>query len=138
MRKDREATQSTVEVSWKHPALRLDTASSLRKQLVLDLFESCLDSRLVKLCRQSDPPFISASASSADLVQPVKLTGVAAAFEGRNELKALRALLVEFARIRLYGFSQGEFASARAKVLADVEQHWLEREQQYCNEISEE
>jgi hypothetical protein len=50
----------------------------------------------------------------------------------------LQALLMELARIRKFGFSEREVQIARAKLMADIESAYLERDQSYATDVREE
>jgi len=49
-----------------------------------------------------------------------------------------QTLLTEMARIRAHGFSEREVAIARAKLMADIESSYLEREQSYATDVRDE
>jgi len=50
----------------------------------------------------------------------------------------LQALLTELARIRKFGFSPREVEIAQAKLMADIESAYLERDQSYSTDVREE
>jgi len=50
----------------------------------------------------------------------------------------LQALLTELARIRRFGFSPREVEIAQAKLMADIESAYLERDQSYSTDVREE
>ncbi len=74
------------------------------------IFENTLCSRLFKLARSDDPPFINAGASQEPLTRTVQSnTLTALALDGPGAaVRALETLLVEVARVRLHGFHQKE------------------------------
>ena len=45
---------------------------------------------------------------------------------------------MELARIRKFGFSEREVQIARAKLMADIESAYLERDQSYATDVREE
>ena len=49
-----------------------------------------------------------------------------------------QALLTEVARIRQHGFSEREVKIAAAKLMADIESAYLERDQVYSTDVREE
>ena len=60
---ERQLTDSTVAVSWTHPASPLACAADFARTLAEDLFCSCLNQRLFRIARRREPPFYSASVS---------------------------------------------------------------------------
>ena len=56
----------------------------------------------------------------------------------QQQFRGLQALLTELARIRRYGFSPREVEIAQAKLMADIESAYLERDQSYSTDVREE
>ena len=70
--------------------------------------------------------------------RPVQSSLLNATCQEGATLRALRALLEEVARVRLFGFSERELRIARAKMMADVETNYLERHQAYSTDARDE
>mmetsp|Transcript_12208 Transcript_12208/g.26250 ORF Transcript_12208/g.26250 Transcript_12208/m.26250 type:complete len:1102 (+) Transcript_12208:74-3379(+) len=135
---DKEAQDSTVFVSFKHPRSKTTTPAEFLEHLLDLLFEVALAGRLFKLSRLVDPPFVMASAAEEPLtstIQSFVLTAVA--LEGCT-LRALETLLTEVARVRLHGFTKREIERALREMRAEIENTFLERDQGYCWDIRDE
>lgn len=125
---DPEQTATVVELLHFVPARRLETVGDYRAALVDQLYVQLLNARLRELTRRPGAPFLAGLAFQGGFVRPVDAYGLAAVAPEGGVPRALEALLMEAARIRAHGFTETEFARARADLLRAYEQAYRERE----------
>jgi len=134
---DKEATNTMVRVSYKHDAIA-DADKNLgfmRTQLVRSFINSMLSMRLNEIARSENPPFIFAGSYYG------RYTATRDAFNGiaqssdNNSLKALTSLLTEIQRMKLYGFTQGEYDRARAEFMRGLDSRYMDRDKRKNREL---
>ena len=135
---DKETTTSRVYVNFSYPCMPLKSAKDFRELLKIELFEHVLNSRFFKISRGRNPPFYTASASTDRPVKPIDNFVVAAACPEGQVLVALERLLLELARLRMYGISERELKLAKSKLLAEAESTFIEREQSHSEDVRDE
>ncbi|KAL2635876.1 hypothetical protein R1flu_007355 [Riccia fluitans] len=124
-----EAGGSAVTISCKMPSSDVKTIADYRHMLAEGMFHNALTQRFFKISRNQDPPFFSCSAASEGYVRPVKSYIMSASCKEKGTLQALESMLIEVARVRLYGFSEREIALERAYLMSDIESAYLEKDQ---------
>jgi zinc protease len=134
---DKEATATLVTVSFKHNAIK-DSAKNLgymRLQLVRYFINSMLGMRLNELARSQNPPFMFAGSNYT------RYTATKDAFSGfaqaanNNALKALTAMLTEIQRMKLYGFTAGEYDRAKAEFMRNLDSRYMDRDKRKNREL---
>ena len=135
---DREATKTSVTVTFKYEASECATPSGFFTKTVEDSFKLALDNRLYKIMRKADPPFFSAACSIEEATRTTTIFSLQIVCEEGKAKQGLEAGLRELTRARLHGFSEQELRIAGAKQLADAEQLFVERDQTYCTSLRDE
>ncbi|KAK9846440.1 hypothetical protein WJX81_003803 [Elliptochloris bilobata] len=130
---DKEVQQSSVYVSFKHPAPRLCTPADYQAHLCAAMFHNALNQRLFRMSRQTDPPFYSAQVASEPVCKSVEIHAFSASAAEGKTLEALEAVLVELARVRLHGFTEREIRAAAQVQMAENESLFTERDQEYSD-----
>ncbi|GAB2292506.1 hypothetical protein Dimus_026742 [Dionaea muscipula] len=133
-----EAAGSAVMVSCKMPVTELKTVKDYRDLIVESMFLQALNQRLFKISRRKDPPYFSCSAAQDTLARPMKVYVISSSCKERGTIEALESILVELARIRLYGFSDRETSIVRALLMSEVESAYLERDQMQSTSLRDE
>jgi predicted Zn-dependent peptidase len=135
---ERALTDSTVQLSFKSARAPLRSAAEMRLHLVRDLFETCLSARLFRASRGAMPPFYSASVGIDAPLACVDTVTLGASAPVDGILDALRALHGALASVRAHGFTAPEVRRAKARIDADIQQAWVEREQAYSTGLRDE
>jgi len=125
---DPEAQQSTVAVMHKQRFEPTRTVADYRESLVRTVVFQMMNARFGELARQSDAPFIAASAEGDQFGRTVEAFTLAARVTDGGIAKGLEALAREAARVERYGFGDAELERARKWVIASFEQAFNERE----------
>eukprot|EP01025_Chloroclados_australasicus_P009149 TRINITY_DN13521_c0_g1_i3.p1 TRINITY_DN13521_c0_g1~~TRINITY_DN13521_c0_g1_i3.p1 ORF type:complete len:1012 (-),score=156.71 TRINITY_DN13521_c0_g1_i3:256-3291(-) len=135
---DREAQASQCYVTFKAERYPLQALEDYLEHLRETLFFLALNNRFFKIGRQDQPPFVAANGQTEGLCKTCNLYAFAAIVFHGHVLPAIEAILIEIARVRLYGFSERELKVARASMLSEVESMYLERDQSHASEIAAE
>ncbi len=131
-----EAQQTSVMVFCKQNAVTGTMKSQpeyLVTKIMNNLVGSMFNQRLSELAQKPDPPFGGANSRMGDfIVAPSKWAWSAMALPrtDNDAEMALRALLTENERMRLYGFHASEFERAKANLLRGYETAYNERDKQ--------
>ncbi len=134
---DKEATSTSVDVSFKHDAVKESDKNLgyMRTLIVRGLINSMFAQRMSELSRSENPPFLSASCYYRGYTRSKDaFTGTAQA-ANNQALKALTALLTEMQRMKLYGFTSGEFERAKADLARNYESRFMDRDKRKNREL---
>ena len=134
---DKEATSTTVDVSFKHPAVN-DNEKNLdymRTQIIRNLINSMFAQRMNELSRTENPPFISARCYYGGFTHTMDAFSGTATAANNQAIKALTSLLTEMQRMKLYGFTAGEFDRAKADLLRNYESRYMDRDKRKNREL---
>lgn len=128
---DAEATFASVNVSYKDksPSEPTTTVGDYRDDLVNGLFSFMINNRLQELTQTANPPFIFAQSSYGGTVARNK--NAYSSFAGSapdGQLAALKALLEENQRVKLYGFGAAELERAKTAYKASYESFYANRD----------
>ncbi len=130
---DKEAPFTRVQVVYKDrfEAPKVETVVDYKEQLTKNLFSTMINNRLRELSNSPKPPFVfgfsyygGTYARGKNAYQSVATTSET------GQMEALRALLEENQRVKLYGFQEGEFERAKQTFLAQMEKQYNDRDKQ--------
>jgi len=125
---DEEATNSSVEIMFKHEIKEHQTLEDLRNAFASALFRRMLNERFYEIARESEAPFTYAGASYNNIVRTKAAYNLYANVEEGYLLQGLEAILIENQRVRLYSFTEVELERAKTKMLNGLKNAYLERE----------
>jgi len=134
---DKEATNTMVTVSYKHDGTP-DADKNLgymRTQLVRTFANLMLSLRLNELARSENPPFLFARSNYGRFTATKDAFNVMAQASDNNVPKALTALLTEVQRMKLYGFTAGEYDRAKAEFMRSLESRYMDRDKRKNREL---
>ncbi len=134
---DKEATNTMVRVSYKHDAVP-DADKNLgymRTQLVRTFANVMLSMRLNELARSENPPFIFAGSNYNRYSATKDAFNSMAQASDNNVPKALNALLTELQRMKLYGFTPGEYERAKAEFMRSLDSRYMDRDKRKNREL---
>jgi zinc protease len=133
---DPEATWSSVQILFKHPRHLLRTVADFRRRLVEQLIGAMLQERLQDIAHRTDPPFLSAGASSGDLGRTVDTWYLWASTPDGGLGRGLAALLAEARRARTHGFLASELERARENLRQQNASRYAERDKQESEQLA--
>jgi zinc protease len=135
--KDKEATETMVEISFKHNAIK-DSEKNLgymRLQLIRNLINTMLSERMNDLSRKENAPFIAAYTYYGNYVRSKDAFSGSAEAANNESIKALKALYTEMERMHQYGFTSTELERAKANILRNYESRYMERDKRRNREL---
>ena len=125
---DPEATSTTVGVYYKLDKRGSETIGDYRRGIAEMLYHNMVNARLNEIRQQADPPFIFAFSTSAGFVRTRDVYLQAAGVQEGEVETGLEALLAEIERVDRYGFTATELERAKAELLRQYEQSFVERD----------
>ncbi len=134
---DKEATNTMVTLSYKHDAIpdADKNIGYMRTQLVRSFVNVMLSMRLMELARNENPPFMFARGSYSRYTATKDAFNCMAQASDNNTLKALSALVTEVQRMRLYGFTPGEYERAKAEFMRNLDSRYMDRDKRKNREL---
>ena len=130
--KDKEIDEPSIDIYFKHDA----TPDSIKNNMAyliqdyaLAAVNIMMNERLSELAQSANPPYVRAYSYYGDfLLAKTKEAFVISGTAKDNGLpETLKALFTEVERMRRYGFTESEYARARANILQQVESAYNER-----------
>ena len=130
---DKEAPFTRVQVVYKDrfEAPKVETVVDYKEQLTKNLFSTMINNRLRELSNSPTPPFVfgfsyygGTYARGKNAYQSIASTSET------GQMEALKALLEENQRVKLYGFQESEFERAKKTFLAQMEKQYNDRDKQ--------
>ena len=130
---DKEVDDPSIEVYFKQdatPDAEKNNVGYLASQYMLSLATSMLNARLSEIVQSANPPFNRAGCSYGNffLAKTKEAFNIYASSKAEGIEGALRTLLQETERARRFGFTESEYARARANYLQALESAYNERE----------
>ncbi|HTR77785.1 MAG TPA: pitrilysin family protein, partial [Gemmatimonadaceae bacterium] len=124
---DKEATGSSVELSFKVPRQRDSTVGDYRRDLVEQLYLAMLNARFAEIAQKPDAPFLDAGASFGSFgARTIDAFTLGADVKDGGIDQGIDALILETRRAEL-GFLDAELARAKDDLLRGLEQADAER-----------
>jgi len=127
---DPEATRSSVNVLFKHPA-RIDrTAGEYRENILERLYHEMLNARFSEISQKADAPFLYAFSTKWSWARTSRMVAMGASVADGGIATGLEAVLIEGERVRRHGFTPTELERAKKSVLRSMEKLYQERDKQ--------
>ena len=132
--KDKEIDMPLVDIYFKHDATPdsiKGTVMYLAQNYMLNAISTMLNERFSELAQSANPPFNMAFCSPDGdffLSGTKKAFNVTAYTKDDGLSNGLKVLLQEVERVRRHGFTESEYARARANILQQLESAYNERE----------
>jgi zinc protease len=104
----------------------IHTWADYRASILEDLFNSMVNTRLYALTQQADPPFLSGSASFADLYRGYRMFNANVIIGEKPVKPAIEALEGVLESIRQFGFLDGELGRAKSILSSQAERVFLD------------
>jgi zinc protease len=132
---DPEATNSNIQIIYKHKFEQAEDLMGYRDLLVRTLYNRMLGRRLSDFSRQANPPFIFGFTGYSQDAGDLATYSSFAVTEAKNVRRAYQTLLEENQRVRLHGFTDSELEREKAAILRQAEQNALEKDKQESSRI---
>jgi zinc protease len=119
---DKEATNSTVGIYFKHNKIKQTTIGDYRRFIVYNLFTQMLNKRYQEIGEKADAPYIYGYAGYGDFLAKTKEAYTLGAAAKENKIdKSLEVLLRENERVLRFGFTQTELDRVKADMESSYE-----------------
>ena len=130
---DKEVDDPSIEIYFKQdatPDSEKNNVGYLASQYMTSMISSMLNARLNELVQSANPPFTRASSYYSDffVAKTKEAFALSASSKADGIETALKTLLQETERARRFGFTESEYARARANYLQNLESAYNERE----------
>ena len=130
---DKEVDDPSIEIYFKQdatPDSEKNNVGYLASQYMTSMISSMLNARLNELVQSANPPFTRASSYYSDffVAKTKEAFALSASSKADGIETALKTLLQETERARRLGFTESEYARARANYLQSLESAYNERE----------
>ena len=130
---DKEVDDPSIEIYFKQdatPDSEKNNVGYLASQYMTSMISSMLNARLSELVQSANPPFTRASSYYSDffVAKTKEAFALSASSKADGIETALKTLLQETERARRFGFTEAEYARARANYLQSLESAYNERE----------
>ncbi|KAA6421450.1 MAG: chloroplast processing enzyme, partial [Trebouxia sp. A1-2] len=135
---DKEQQHANIHITFNHPRGQISTPAAFVNFLQDGMFQAAVNNRFYKLSRKPDPPFWVGQVATEQVTKTIEGYILAATLGEGGITRAMQALLVEMARIRLHGFSEKEVRKACTSMMSDVESAYIERDQDYSQDLRDE
>jgi len=128
---DKEAPQTSVSVVVLHDAVPAESKNMkyIRDSHIISLMNSMLSARISELLQRENPPFVSGYVSfDGYYARDYDAFSINATANKNEEGKALEAVYAEAERAKRFGFTKGELDRAKAKMTADFETRFKQKD----------
>lgn len=125
---DKEATNTAIQVLYKHEHKEIKTVLDYREQLIYDMYNGMLNQRLDEKTREAKPPYIYAYSGYSNFVRS-KDAYFAYALVADNGIEdGLKALMKENQRVKIYGFTENEYKRQKMEILKSISNSYKEKD----------
>jgi len=119
---DKEATENSVALFYKHPHTVKKTLGDFKEYLMEQLYNGMLNARLNELTQKPDAPFVGANTSYGRFLSRSSDAYSSEVSAKENMIdKALLVVLQENERVKAFGFLKTEFDRQKEEMLSNFE-----------------
>lgn len=120
--RDEEVKTVSLQLYCKNTVTPLRTDKEFRSGIAIELFNNMLSKRIQQLSRQSQPPFLQASAGIGSISEGLAGPTVQISFLPGGIERGYIALMTELQRVREQGFTEAEFKLAKT-AMGEAQNH---------------
>ena len=126
--KDKEATNTAIQVLYKHEHKEIKTVADYRERLIYDMYNGMLNQRLDEKTREAKPPYIYAYSGYSNFVRSKDAYFAYALVADNGIENGVKALMEENQRVKLYGFTPNEYKRQKAELLKSINNSYKEKD----------
>lgn len=130
---DAELPQSSISLYYKFPVSKIENVKDYREELIQNLYNGMLNSRLNELTQNPEPPFLYGYSSKGNFVRSKSFYVLGAIPKEDSLLVALKSLLTEAERVRQTGFTDAELVRQKSEMLRGFEVRYNEKDNTKSN-----
>jgi zinc protease len=132
---DKEATQTTVSIMYKHPATLIETIADYREQTILALLNIMLNNRFAEISRRENSPFSYAGAGKGSLTNTMDMYSLYAIVDENHIIDGYTAIITEIERAKRHGFYNSELIRAKDMLFKNIERSFQEKDKTSSNRL---
>lgn len=125
---DKEAPYTLIQLMYKDDTQDAEIWNDYRRNMVQNMYNGMLGSRLSELTQSAQPPFMFASTSYGGMVRAKNAYSSFAVVGPDGIENGLKALLDENQRVKLHGFTQSELDRYKTEYLTRMEKQFKEKD----------
>ena len=125
---DKEAQQTMLQLFYKHPTSVTKTVADYREDIIKSLYNGMINARLQELTLTEDPPFIFGYSYYSNFIGPKDAYASMAMTNTEQIEDALKAVVTENERVKLFGFTATELEREKKSTLRSMEKAYNERD----------
>ncbi len=126
---DKEFPQNIGQIYTKMPQKLTKTLGDYRGDIMTNLFNEMMGSRLQELTKKADPPFLFAiSQYGGFLARQDVFQNIVVAKSAETVEKGMIAVIEENERVRKFGFTAGELDRAKKNYITGIEKSFKEKD----------
>jgi zinc protease len=126
---DKEATNHILQLYYSYKPVKPEvTMDDYRASIVKGLFNTMLNLRLQELTQKADPPFLYGASSLSGFVKGYEVYSSIAVVGKAGVEPAIKALMEETARAKIFGFTAGELDRIKKSFTRNLERAFNERD----------
>ncbi len=130
---DKEATNTGVQIIYKHDRQPVITVDDFRKQLMYQMYNGMLNQRLDELTRNAEPPYIYAYSGYSGLVRSKDAYFSYVLVPNNGIEDGLKTVIEENKRVKVHGFTLNEFERQQSSILNSVSNNYKEKDKTPSN-----
>jgi zinc protease len=118
---DKEATNTVIQLMYKHEAEQTKTLADLRRNFIHKLYSDMFNNRLQEISKQANPPLLYSGVEIGPLVRTKDVYGAYALVNDSGTARGLETLLTENERVKRFGFTPTELDRAKKEMLRSLQ-----------------
>lgn len=119
---DKEATNNSITLFYKHPYKPVKTLADLRESFMAELYTGMMNQRLGEIAQKPEAPFVYGYCYYGHFLSRDKDAYICSSMAKENQIeKSLETLLAENERVKRFGFTQTEFDRQKEEMLSKYE-----------------
>ncbi len=131
---DKEATNTMVQVYYKHNPAKEKGMEYYRESLKQQLYNAMVNARLGELLQEENTPFIYGVSVYTPLMRTKDAYIMFGLSKSNKALETLETMIIENQRVKKFGFTEGELERAKSEITAQVEKLYNERNKRKSSE----
>ncbi len=135
---DKEATNSEIEILFKHPRIVEKTVNDYRNILIHLLYNQMMNQRLDELSQNPDAPFVYIASDYSNFIGPIDAYMLYAVAKENKIVPSIEAMLLENERVEKYGFTQTELDREKQSVLTSYTRMAKEADKSNSDRLADE
>ncbi len=119
---DKEATNNSIIIFYKHPLTPDKNLGDFRQQLMAELYTGMLNNRFGEISQKPESPYVFAGAGYGRFLARTRDAYIINALAKENQIdQSLRVMLAENERVKRFGFTQTELDRQKEELISQYE-----------------